>query len=89
MKRLHITVHGLVQGVFFRTSAQERAAELSLTGWACNDSGGNVSIVAEGAEENLKAFLEWCYTGPRWARVEKVEFEWSEATGKFSEFEIK
>ena len=88
MKRLSITVHGRVQGVFFRTMTQKRAIELGLVGWVSNDAGGSVSIVAEGPEERLKEFLERCYTGPRWAKVEKVDFEWGEATGEFKEFQI-
>ncbi|MBI2625961.1 acylphosphatase [Candidatus Parcubacteria bacterium] len=89
MKHLTITVHGFVQGVLFRTSAQKRAVELGLVGWARNDPAGTVSLVAEGSEERLKEFLEWCYTGPRWARVEKVNFTWGETEGNFTDFEIQ
>lgn len=88
-KRLHITVHGRVQGVFFRTTAQKRAIELGLTGFVQNDAGGSVSILAEGPEERLQALLDWCYTGPRWAKVEKVDFEWMGATGEYRDFSIR
>ncbi len=88
-KRLHITVHGRVQGVFFRTSSQKRAIELGLTGFVRNDAGGSVSILAQGPEERLQALLDWCYTGPRWSKVEQVKFKWQEATEEFKDFEIR
>lgn len=78
-----------MHGVFFRASAQKRAIELGLVGWARNDPGGGVSLVAEGPRERLQALLDWCYTGPRWARVEKLDSEWQEATGGFKGFEIR
>lgn len=72
MKHLNIKIYGLVQGVFFRTSAKEEADSLELTGFAKNMPDGSVYIEAEGEENNLNKFLKWCNTDPSMARVEKV-----------------
>lgn len=87
--RVIIKIYGRVQGVFFRDSARRRAKKLNLTGWVKNESGGTVEITVEGAEENLKKLIEWCYNGPILAKVKRVEVEREEATGEFSKFEIK
>ena len=58
---VHIIVHGRVQGVFFRASAQGRAVELSLVGWVRNLPDNTVEIHAEGDRENLELFIEWCW----------------------------
>lgn len=72
MKHLNINIRGKVQGVFFRASTQEKADELGLTGFVRNESDGSVYVEAEGSEESLKLFAEWCHHGPRFARVEEV-----------------
>lgn len=87
--RLHLTVHGTVQGVFFRANSDEQARRLNLKGWVMNKSDGSVEIVAEGDKQALERLLEWCSHGPRGAVVEKMEKEWLEATGEFSEFSIR
>lgn len=88
MKRIIITVYGRVQGVFFRHTALIRAEELGLTGWTRNEADGSVSILAEGEEEALKTFLEWCRKGPPLAIVDNADAKWQEATGQFRGFEI-
>ena len=75
MRKEHynIRVFGTVQGVFFRASARHRAGLLDITGFAQNEDDGSVYIEAEGSEENLRLFKEWCHEGPDRAAVEKVE----------------
>lgn len=87
-KHFNIQIYGLVQGVFFRTTAKEQADKLSLTGFAKNIPDGSVHIEAEGEKEKLDKFLKWCYSGPSIARVERVEnFEGS--LKNFKEFQTK
>ncbi|MGB3150674.1 MAG: acylphosphatase, partial [Maribacter sp.] len=69
-------------------STQEQAKQLGIKGWCKNEPDGSVLIVAEGAEENLNALVEWCHHGPSNASVEKVLVESIEASG-FEVFEIK
>jgi len=88
MKHIQITVTGKVQGVYFRASAKAKAQELSITGFARNQPDGSVYIEAEGTEDALTLFIEWCHRGPANARVRSVEI--SEGTRiNFSDFSIK
>lgn len=87
IKHFNINIYGLVQGVFFRSSAKEEAIKLDLTGFAKNMPDGSVYIEAEGEKENLDKFIKWCNSGPMMARVEKVEV--SEGSLKnFTDFTI-
>ena len=73
MKHLKIIITGRVQGVWFRASAMEKAAELGLTGSVQNLPGGSLEIHAEGEQERLNQLLEWCKDGPKNAAVDKIE----------------
>lgn len=87
--RLHIYISGYVQGVFYRSTAKRVAESLSLTGWVRNLSDGRVEVIAEGEEENLARFVEWCKRGPIGAEVEFVEVNREEYRGEFKNFEIR
>jgi acylphosphatase len=89
MRHVKIRVHGKVQGVFFRQSAQEKAEELNVTGWARNEADGSVYMEAEGEDENLQRFLEWCRQGPPAASVSDMEHEFSEELKDFKGFRIE
>lgn len=71
-KHFNIKIYGLVQGIFFRASANEQANKLNITGFARNEPDGSVYIEAEGEKKNLDEFLKWCHQGPPLAQVEKV-----------------
>ena len=73
---VHIIVHGQVQGVYFRASAQARASELGLTGWVRNLSNGTVEAHAEGDQGALDHFIEWCQKGPSSAKVSRCDLDW-------------
>lgn len=87
--RIHITVRGTVQGVFFRHSTKALAEKLGLTGYASNLVDGSVDIVAEGAKEKLNELFRWAERGPEHATVLQCETKWEEATGEFSTFSIQ
>lgn len=89
MKRLHVTVRGQVQGVYFRTSARNRARQLGVNGWVRNCPDGSVELVAEGEEERLTQLLAWCHGGPPGAVVTDLEIQWQDATGEFFGFMIR
>jgi len=80
-------VHGKVQGVWYRASTQQRAAELGVTGWVRNLPNGCVALHAEGTEEAVHALLEWCETGPPHAQVTQVDAQAASPSGTTS-FEI-
>ncbi|MBT8083392.1 MAG: acylphosphatase [Gammaproteobacteria bacterium] len=67
------TVHGRVQGVWFRDSTRREAARLGISGHAINLPDGNVEVLAVGAATALDALEAWLHEGPPMARVTKVE----------------
>ncbi len=88
MKSVHIKVHGIVQGVFFRKFTQKKANELGVKGYARNADDGTVEIDAEAPSETLDAFINWCHQGPERAVVNKVEVTES-SLKNFTSFEIR
>lgn len=82
-------VHGRVQGVFFRDFVQEHAEALGLTGYVRNLPGRMVEVWAEGAKEKLLQLLKYLEAGPREARVQRVDVNWSDYSGKFRRFDIR
>ncbi len=88
MKRLHIFVSGMVQGVFFRQSTLIKAEELGLKGWVKNLRDKRVELVCEGHEDSLHAMIVWCGKGPNGAFVESLDTLWEEFKGEFNSFKI-
>jgi acylphosphatase len=88
LHRVEITVHGRVQGVAFRFYTQSQARQLGVTGWVRNNADGTVRILAEGTRAELETFLAWTGRGPDHARVDRQDTHWSEASGRFQEFNI-
>ncbi len=70
-----IQVFGKVQGVFYRASAKTEADNLSISGWVKNEPDGTVLIEAEGPENKMSQFIEWCKQGPQFAKVSSVAVE--------------
>ncbi len=88
LRNYKIIVRGKVQGVGYRFNAQAKAHALNLTGFVKNQHDESVLIYVEGNEDNINIFIDWCYTGPRWAEVKEVHAEESKWVG-FETFEIK
>lgn len=90
MGGVRATVHvtGRVQGVWFRQSTKNMADKTGVTGWCRNNPDRSVEAVFEGEEDQVKRAVSWCESGPRLARVDKLQVEWQDATGEFSQFEI-
>ena len=86
MQRVHVLVTGLVQGVFYRATAERVAREWGLTGWVRNLPDGRVEAIAEGPAEAVEAFVRWCHEGPSAARVDSVDVTASPAMGEFEGF---
>lgn len=69
-----VTVHGDVQGVFFRDSTRQEASRRGVTGWVRNTPAGTVEAWLEGAASDVDALESWMHEGgPRQARVEHVD----------------
>ncbi len=65
-------VEGMVQGVYFRAGTKQIADLLGLNGFTRNEPDGKVYIEAEGDEDMLVKFIQWCHHGPQKARVSYV-----------------
>ncbi len=80
-KSIKISVYGRVQGVNYRYSAQNKAQSLGISGFAKNMPDGSVYMEAEGNEDALDAFIEWCGQGPLMASVSKINTEQTSSFG--------
>ena len=89
MQRVHIIVHGSVQGVFFRANAKKIAESLGLNGYTKNMDDGTVEVVAQGPEEKIKELIEFCKKGPEMSNVKKIEFEFKKVSDEFNGFEVR
>ena len=69
------TITGIVQGVYFRASAQNMAIDLGLSGYANNLENGSVEVMACGDEDNVQKMIEWLNHGPEEAEVDSVNAE--------------
>lgn len=74
-KHFKIRVSGRVQGVYFRASAKEKARSLNISGYVMNEPDGSVYIEAEGGQQDIEKFLEWCRKGPPHAKVSQCEIQ--------------
>lgn len=69
------TVHGRVQGVFFRDSTRREAERLGISGHAINLPDGTVEVLACGAAEALVELESFLRQGPPMARVIRVDVQ--------------
>ncbi len=88
-KRLEAKVIGRVQMVMYRDFATRNARKLGITGYVMNQEDGSVSVVAEGEDGQLSAYLELLRKGSLLAHVESVSLEWGEARGVYEDFSIR
>jgi acylphosphatase len=68
-----VTVHGRVQGVFFRDSCRREAEERGVVGWVSNEPDGSVAAWFEGERAAVDAMLAWVHEGPPHAKVQRVD----------------
>ncbi|KZE35234.1 acylphosphatase [Crenobacter luteus] len=68
-----LTIHGRVQGVYYRDSAVEAAARLGVAGWVRNRRDGTVEALVCGQSDAVAAFVAWAHEGPPAARVARVD----------------
>lgn len=88
METVHLVISGKVQGVFFRDSSKKVAEKLNITGWIKNRQDNKVEAMVSGDEKDVKAFIDWCKSGPERAEVEEVIVSEKEKIS-FKKFEIK
>ena len=74
------TVHGRVQGVWFRDSTRREAERLAIAGHAINLPDGKVEVLACGSPKALRELETWLHSGPPLASVSRVDSVVVEAT---------
>ena len=82
----HLSIHGRVQGVFYRGWAVDTARQLGLAGWVRNRRDGTVEALVQGEEDAVKRFVTLAREGPAAAIVEGID-ESEEEPATFSGFE--
>jgi len=85
----HVIIEGRVQGVGFRYHVLKTADELELTGWVRNLRDGRVEVLAEGDLESLNRLLAALRKGPLGAEVTDVDYQFGDAKGEFSQFNLR
>ena len=83
---LHLTIHGRVQGVYYRDSMRREAGRLAVAGWVRNREDGTVEAVVQGEAAAVEALVRWAHEGSEHARVERVTV--TAADGTYTGFEI-
>ncbi len=73
MSRKRVTVHGRVQGVFFRDTTRRMAESRGVSGWVRNNPDGSVEAAFEGPDDAVDAMVDFAREGPRGALVETVD----------------
>jgi len=81
-------ITGRVQGVGFRYFTRDAAMREGVTGWVTNRPDGGVEAYVEGEAEAVTRVERAIRTGPRGARVEKVDVD-DEEIGGYRNFTIE
>ncbi len=89
LQRVHVVVKGRVQGVGFRAHVQYSARQIGVTGWVRNVGYDTVEASAEGERAKLDRFVEAVKRGPVGAQVDESQVEWQNATGEWSDFQMR
>ncbi len=72
MRRVHLLIVGVVQGVGFRYSLRHVAREAGASGWVRNRRDGSVEAEVEGTAGQVDAVLAWAAHGPRGGHVDTL-----------------
>jgi acylphosphatase len=88
-KAILARIYGVVQGVGFRFSTQERARRLGLKGYVRNMFDGSVEVLAEGEEPQVNNLLTWLKRGPTGSYVKRVDAHPVEYRGLYANFTIE
>lgn len=68
-------IKGRVQRVGFRRWAVAKAEQIGdISGYVLNDENGDVLIAASGNDEKIYNFMQLCFKGPLFARVDAIDY---------------
>jgi len=86
MIAFRLTIHGRVQGVFYRNWTVKNAQALGLSGWVRNCANGSVEAHLQGEEGAVRDMITRMRSGPPAARGDRIEQRESEAEEGLDEF---
>ncbi len=88
MKRFSAVAAGRVRRVGFREHVYKETFEKDISGYVRNLDAGEVEIVAEGSEKDLRALINEINIIRYPIAVKSFTIQWQEATGEYTSFEI-
>jgi len=88
MKRFVATARGRVQRVGYREHVYNETFERNISGYVMNLKNGEVEIIAEGSEKDLRDLINEINIIRRPIAVKSFTVRWEEATGEYTDFEI-
>ena len=88
MKRFVAVAQGRVQRVGYREHVYNETFERNISGYVKNLDTGEVEIVAEGSESDLRGLINEINIIRRPIAVKSFTVRWEEATGDYTDFEI-
>ncbi len=88
-RRATVRFDGHVQGVGFRYTTVHIASDFDVTGYVQNEPDESVSLVVEGDERTVHAFLRAVKDSHVGRYVTGESCSWSPATGEFPSFTVR
>jgi acylphosphatase len=89
LKRASVLYTGRVQGVGFRYTVREIACGYDVTGYVRNLADGRVELIAEGIEDEVRAFVQAIRVSQLGSHIRNADVNWSAATEEFRGFDIR
>jgi len=73
--RVHVFVHGDIEGTGFKEAIHDKAVEQGVVGWVKELSDGRIEAVLEGPRDEVYRVVGLCRAGPRGAHVSGVQVD--------------
>ncbi|MEI6852377.1 MAG: acylphosphatase [Bacteroidota bacterium] len=87
MVHVNITIRGRVQKIGYRFLSMQAAVKFGIHGFIMPLDKDKLYIEAEGPEEKIELFKEWCHKGPYPHNISQVSIEKGEMKN-FTSYEI-
>ncbi len=88
-RRVTVVYHGHVQGIGFRYTAASLARGFDVKGYVRNESDGTVTLVVEGARDQIDGFLAAIRQSVVGRYITSEDRNESTPTGEFRRFEVR
>ncbi|MDQ3770928.1 MAG: acylphosphatase [Actinomycetota bacterium] len=73
--RVHVFVHGDIEGTGFKEAIHQKATDQGVVGWVKELSDGRIEAVIEGPRDPVYRVVGLCRAGPRGATVSGVQVD--------------